>query len=70
MTAFIGLMVREDFGSKPYELLLRADDIISLSPEHVTYRIAEDDTVDSQILAEDLSAVAIRLEKAGIPVYR
>ena len=66
---FIGILIKENSTSLPYELLLRLEDIISIDERSITFQVDED-AQDTLLLAEKLDYVVRRLSKAGVAIYR
>ena len=66
---FIGVMVMENSVSKPYELFLHLEDIVSIDENSITFQV-DADTQDTLLLAESMDKVLIRLHKAGVAIYR
>ncbi len=68
---FVGIYVKENAVSEPYELLLRLENIIELSETYLTFRVCDaDKSYDTLLLAEPLSTVIKKLLATGAGVSR
>lgn len=68
---FVGIYVKENAVSEPYELLLRLENIIEVSETYLTFRICDaDKSYDTLLLAEPLSTVIKKLLATGAGISR
>ena len=70
-TVFVGIYVKENAVSEPYELLLRLENIIEVSDTYLTFRVCDTDkSYDTLLLAEPLGTVIKKLLAAGAGISR
>ena len=70
-TVFVGIYVKENAVSEPYELLLRLENIIEVSDTYLTIRVCDaDKSYDTLLLAESLDLVIKKLLAAGAGISR